>query len=94
MGRPEGELWAHFTEGLSRPSVPFEETMGALVQAVPQGKALYVGISLYGPEQSTDAGRESAELKAPQLVSRFHPRIRAAETLQLRSGPLDVSVPH
>jgi L-glyceraldehyde 3-phosphate reductase len=30
--------------------VPLEETMGALVQAVRQGKALYVGISSYSPE--------------------------------------------
>jgi len=31
--------------------VPLEETMGALAQAVRQGKALYVGISSYGPER-------------------------------------------
>ncbi|MGC9198916.1 MAG: L-glyceraldehyde 3-phosphate reductase [Acidobacteriaceae bacterium] len=40
-----------------RPSmdVPLEETMGALVQAVRQGKALYVGISSYGPERTREA---------------------------------------
>src|ERR1700678_2085914 len=38
--------------------VPLEETMGALVQAVRQGKALYVGISSYGPERT----REAAEI--------------------------------
>jgi L-glyceraldehyde 3-phosphate reductase len=32
------------------PSTPIEETMGALVQAYRQGKALYVGISSYSPE--------------------------------------------
>jgi L-glyceraldehyde 3-phosphate reductase len=35
--------------------VPLEETMGALVQAVRQGKALYVGISSYSPERTLDA---------------------------------------
>ena len=43
-----------------RPSldVPLEETMGALVQLVRQGKALYVGISSYGPERT----RRAAEI--------------------------------
>ncbi len=42
-----------------RPStdVPLEETMGALAQAVRQGKALYVGISSYGPERTREAAR-------------------------------------
>ncbi|QHC63110.1 aldo/keto reductase [Rathayibacter festucae] len=34
---------------------PIEETMGALVSAVEQGKALYVGISNYSPEQTRAA---------------------------------------
>jgi L-glyceraldehyde 3-phosphate reductase len=42
-----------------RPSsdVPLEETMGALVQAVRQGKALYVGISSYSPERTREAAK-------------------------------------
>ncbi len=36
-------------------NVPLEETMGALVQIVRQGKALYVGISSYGPERTLRA---------------------------------------
>jgi L-glyceraldehyde 3-phosphate reductase len=42
-----------------RPStdVPLEETMGALVQAVRQGKALYVGISSYSPERTCEAAQ-------------------------------------
>lgn len=32
------------------PYTPLEETMGALVQLYRQGKALYIGISSYGPE--------------------------------------------
>jgi L-glyceraldehyde 3-phosphate reductase len=35
--------------------VPLEETMGALAQAVQSGKALYVGISSYGPERTREA---------------------------------------
>lgn len=34
------------------PDTPMEETMEALVQAVRQGKALYVGISSYSPEET------------------------------------------
>src|SRR5258707_3485831 len=38
--------------------VPLEETMGALVHAVRQGKSLYVGISSYSAERT----REAAEI--------------------------------
>jgi L-glyceraldehyde 3-phosphate reductase len=37
------------------PSTPLEETMGALVQAHRQGKALYIGISSYSPELTREA---------------------------------------
>lgn len=37
------------------PATPLEETMGALSDIVRQGKALYVGISNYNPEQSRRA---------------------------------------
>src|SRR5512137_2356024 len=37
------------------PDTPLEETMGALDSAVRQGKALYVGISSYSPDQTRDA---------------------------------------
>jgi L-glyceraldehyde 3-phosphate reductase len=37
------------------PTTPLEETMGALVQAHRQGKALYVGISSYSPELTREA---------------------------------------
>lgn len=36
---------------------PLEETMGALAQAVRQGKALYVGVSSYSPERTREAAR-------------------------------------
>ncbi len=37
------------------PEVPLEETMGALIQIVRQGKALYAGISSYGAERTRAA---------------------------------------
>src|SRR5579863_9689709 len=37
------------------PETPLEETMGALGSAVAQGKALYVGISSYSAERTTEA---------------------------------------
>lgn len=37
------------------PDTPIDETMDALAQAVRQGKALYVGLSNYQPEQATAA---------------------------------------
>jgi len=37
------------------PDTPLEETMSALTSAVQQGKALYVGISSYTPEQTIEA---------------------------------------
>ena len=37
------------------PTTPLEETMGALTTAVDQGKALYVGISSYGPTKTREA---------------------------------------
>jgi L-glyceraldehyde 3-phosphate reductase len=37
------------------PETPLEETMGALEQAVRSGKALYVGLSSYDPEQTETA---------------------------------------
>ena len=37
--------------------VPLEETMSALMQAVRQGKALYVGISSYSPERTREAAK-------------------------------------
>jgi len=48
--------------------VPLEETMGALVQAVRQGKALYVGISSYSPERTRDAARILKSAGVPLLI--------------------------
>ena len=50
------------------PETPLEETMGALASAVSQGKALYVGISNYEPEQTRQAARILRELGTPCLI--------------------------
>ncbi|MFD4941918.1 aldo/keto reductase [Streptomyces sp. NPDC058239] len=50
------------------PDTPLEETMGALDSAVRQGKALYVGISNYSPEQTRQAARILEELGTPLLI--------------------------
>jgi L-glyceraldehyde 3-phosphate reductase len=48
--------------------VPLEETMGALVQAVRQGKALYVGVSSYSPERTREAARILKSEGVPLLI--------------------------
>ncbi len=50
------------------PDTPIEETMGALASAVAQGKALYVGISNYDPEQTRAAQAALADLGVPLLI--------------------------
>ncbi|MFF9511222.1 aldo/keto reductase [Streptomyces sp. NPDC014724] len=50
------------------PDTPLEETMGALDSAVQQGKALYVGVSNYSPEQTRQAARILQELGTPLLI--------------------------
>ena len=50
------------------PDTPFEETMGALDSAVRQGKALYVGISSYNPDQTRRAAQILHGLGTPCLI--------------------------
>jgi L-glyceraldehyde 3-phosphate reductase len=50
------------------PDTPLEETMGALATAVRQGKALYVGISSYGPERTRAAAAILRGLGTPLLI--------------------------
>ena len=50
------------------PETPLEETMGALDSAIRQGKALYVGISSYNPEQTRRAAQILRELGTPCLI--------------------------
>jgi L-glyceraldehyde 3-phosphate reductase len=50
------------------PDTPLEETMGALAQAVHQGKALYVGISSYTPERTVEAAKILKQHDVPLLI--------------------------
>jgi L-glyceraldehyde 3-phosphate reductase len=50
------------------PETPLEETMGALDAAVRAGKALYVGISSYGPRRTEEAAEILRELGTPLLI--------------------------
>jgi L-glyceraldehyde 3-phosphate reductase len=50
------------------PDTPLEETMGALDSAVRQGKALYVGISSYNPDQTRRAAQILQQMGTPCLI--------------------------
>ena len=50
------------------PQTPLEETMGALATAVRSGKALYVGISSYGPQKTREAAAILRDLKTPCVI--------------------------
>jgi L-glyceraldehyde 3-phosphate reductase len=50
------------------PKTPLEETMGALETAVRSGKALYVGISSYGPAKTREAAAILRKLKVPFVI--------------------------
>lgn len=50
------------------PETPIEETMGALAHAVRQGKALYVGISNYDPDQTRAAAAALAAEGVPLTI--------------------------
>jgi L-glyceraldehyde 3-phosphate reductase len=63
------------------PDTPLEESLGALADAVRSGKALYAGISNYGPEQTAAAVKILRELGTPCLIHqvRYHMFDRAPE---------------
>ncbi len=50
------------------PETPLEETMGALDHIVRSGKALYAGISSYGPDETRRAAKILSELGTPCLI--------------------------
>ncbi|CAM5550414.1 L-glyceraldehyde 3-phosphate reductase [Streptomyces fumanus] len=69
------------------PETPLEETMGALHSAVQQGKALYVGVSNYSPEQTREAARILAGLGTPLLI--HQPRYSMLDRRPETEGLLD-----
>jgi L-glyceraldehyde 3-phosphate reductase len=50
------------------PDTPLDETMGALVTAVEQGKALYAGISSYSSARTVEAAKLLADHGVPLLI--------------------------
>jgi L-glyceraldehyde 3-phosphate reductase len=69
------------------PETPIEETMGALASAVRQGKALYVGISNYSPEQ-TRAAATALEAEGVRLL--IHQPSYSMFNRHVENGLLDV----
>src|ERR1700742_2123379 len=62
MGLPYVDIFYSHRFG---PDTPLEETLGALETAVRSGRALYVGISSYGPNKTREAARILRDLKVP-----------------------------
>jgi L-glyceraldehyde 3-phosphate reductase len=50
------------------PETPMEETMGALDYIIRSGRALYVGISMYNPQQTHRAAKLLRDLGTPCLI--------------------------
>ena len=69
------------------PETPMEETMSALDTAVRQGKALYVGISSYSPEQTQEAAQILRQMGTPCLI--HQPRYNMFDRW-VENGLLDV----
>ncbi len=69
------------------PETPMEETMGALDYIVRSGRALYVGISSYSPEQTKEAAAILKDLGTPCLI--HQPRYNMFDRW-IEDGLLDV----
>lgn len=69
------------------PNTPLEETMNALSLLVKQGKALYIGLSNYNPEQTKAASKLLKELGIPCLI--HQPRYNMFDRT-IENGLLDV----
>jgi L-glyceraldehyde 3-phosphate reductase len=69
------------------PDTPIEETMGALATAVRQGKALYVGVSSYTPDQTRAA---AAALAAEGVRLLIHQPSYSMFNRHVEAGLLEV----
>lgn len=69
------------------PNTPMEETMSALDYIVRSGRALYVGISTYDPEQTRQAAKLLRDLGTPCLI--HQPRYNMFDRW-IEAGLLDV----
>lgn len=79
-------FYSHRYDGVT----PVEETMQALIDIVKQGKALYVGISKYPPQQAKQAYGMLKSAGVPCLISQYcynmFNRAVEAETLPLAAS--------
>lgn len=71
------------------PGTPLEETVGALVGAVQQGKALYVGISNYLPDRAHEAAELLRAAGVPLLIQQA--RYSIYDRRPEQSGLLDTA---
>jgi len=69
------------------PETPVEETMAALDHVVRQGKALYVGISQYKPDETRRAAKILRDLGTPCLI---HQPVYSLLNRWIEDGLLDV----
>ena len=86
-GPTRARLRRHLLLTSIRPATPLEETMGALESAVQAGKALYVGISSYGPEKTREA---AALLRASRTPFIIHQPSYSMFNRWIEHGLLDV----
>lgn len=70
-------------------NTPLEETVGALVSAVQQGKALYAGISNYQPDRAHEAAVLLREAGVPLLI--HQPRYSIFDRSVERNGLLELA---
>lgn len=70
------------------PNTPLEETMGALDYIVRSGRALYVGISTYSPEQTREAAAILRDMGTPCLI--HQPRYNMFDRWIEEDGLVDV----
>ena len=79
-------FYSHRYDGVT----PVEETMQALIDIVKQGKALYIGISKYPPQQAKQAYEILKSAGIPCLISQYcynmFNRVVEAETLPLAAS--------
>ncbi|MEF2975982.1 aldo/keto reductase [Subtercola sp. YIM 133946] len=71
------------------PLTPIDETMGALATAVHSGRALYVGVSNYSPEQTLEAQAALASNNVPLVI--HQPRYSMLDRRPEQSGLLDTT---
>ncbi|MBL7253161.1 aldo/keto reductase [Paractinoplanes lichenicola] len=71
------------------PTTPLEETVGALVSAVQQGKTLYVGISNYPTDRAHEAAQLLRRAGVPLLV--HQPRYSLFDRRPEENGLLDLA---